>query len=59
MRVRGPNNVRGSSNIVGLRFGDHGTKEMLGVVGSKDDRFQTLRNSSQQHETGCANGRNI
>ena len=21
------------SNIVGLRFGDHGTKEMLGVVG--------------------------
>ena len=28
MRVRGP-------NIVALRVGDHGTKEMLGVVGSK------------------------
>ena len=23
------------SNIVAQRFGDHGTKEMLGVVGSK------------------------
>ena len=38
MRVRGPNNVgravKTGSNIVALRFGDHGTKEMLGVVGS-------------------------
>ena len=25
---------KNGSNIVGLRFGDHGTKEMLGVVGS-------------------------
>ena len=33
MRLRGPNNVV-------PRFGDHGTKEMLGVVGSKFDQFQ-------------------
>ena len=39
-RLRGHNNVgkgcTNGSNIVALRFGDHGTKEMLGVVGSKD-----------------------
>ena len=39
MRVRGPSNVGRSvqtrgSNIVALRFGDHGTKEMLGLVSS-------------------------
>ena len=38
------------SNIVTLLFGDHGTKEMLGVVG-KLDRFQTLRNNSWQQAT--------
>ena len=41
------------SNIVALRFGDHGTKEMLGVVVEKFDRFQTLRNNTQQHPTTC------
>ena len=39
MSVRGPSNVGGAcangSNIVALRFGDHGTKEMLGVVGQQ------------------------
>ena len=40
MRVRCPNNVgravqTDGSNIAGLRFGDHGTKQMLRVVGSK------------------------
>ena len=38
------------SNIVALRFGDHGTKEMLGVVGWKvwpDSNF------AQQHATTC------
>ena len=43
MRMRGPNNVgravqkscANGSNIVALRFGDHGTKEMLGVVRSR------------------------
>ena len=39
------------SNIVALRFGDHGTKEMLGVVDTKFDRFQTLRNNSKQNAT--------
>ena len=47
------------SNIVALRFGDHGTTEMLGVVGLEVDRSQTLRNNSQQHATGCANGCNM
>ena len=54
------------SNIVALRFSDHGTKEMLHVTGSNFDRFQTLRKYSgpnntraQQHATGCANGRNV
>ena len=51
------------SNIIALRFGDHGTEEMLGVVGSKSlTRFKfcaTTRNNKQQHATGrCANGRN-
>ena len=47
------------SNIVALRFGDHGTTEMLGVVGLAVDQSQTLRNNSQQHATGCANGCNM
>ena len=33
MRLRGPISVV-------LCLGDHGTKEMLGVVGSKFDQFQ-------------------
>ena len=44
MHLRGPNNVV-------LCFGDHGTKEMLGAVGSKFHRFQTLCNNCQQHAT--------
>ena len=38
-------------NIVAQRFGDHGTKEMLGVVGSN---FWPVSNA-----TGCANRRNV
>ena len=34
---------------------DHGTKEMLEVVGSN----VLLRTNSQQHVTGCANRRNM
>ena len=41
------------SYIVALRFGDHGTKEMLGVVAQKIDKFQTLRNNSKKHATTC------
>ena len=40
------------SNIV-LRFGDHGIKEMLGLLAEKFDRFQTLCNNTQQHPTTC------
>ena len=36
------------SNIVALRFGDHGTKEMLGVVGWK---VWPVSNFAQQHAT--------
>ena len=39
MHERGPKNVeravKNGSNTVALNFGDHGTKEMLGVVGSR------------------------
>ena len=41
------------SNIVALRFGDHGTKEMLAVVGWEVwpvSNFN-LRNNTQQHPT--------
>ena len=38
------------SNIVALRFGDHGTKEMLGVVGSKFDH-SPVSNFAQQLPT--------
>ena len=38
------------SNIVALRFGDHGTKEMLGVVGWK---VWPVSNFAQQHATTC------
>ena len=38
------------SNIVALRFGDHGTKEMLGVVGWK---VWPVSNFTQQHPTTC------
>ena len=51
------------SNIVALRFGDNGTKEMLGVVGWKSltgfKLCATTRNNIQQHATVCANGRNM
>ena len=42
-----------ASNIVALRFGDHGTKEILGGIDSKVTRFQILRNNYQQHVTIC------
>ena len=38
------------SNIVALRFGDHGTKEMSGVVGWK---VWPVSNLAQQHPTTC------
>ena len=55
MRVRGPTKLEelckwAGSNIVALRFGDHGTKEMLGVVGWK---VWPVSNFAQQHPTTC------
>ena len=38
------------SNIVALRFGDHGTKELLGVVGWK---VWPVSNFALQHQTTC------
>ena len=66
MRVSGPNNIgramHYASNIVGIRFGDHRTKEILRVVSSKvllvsnfAQQLPTTRNNMQQ----CAKGRNI
>ena len=54
---RGPNN---GFNNTGLRFGDHGTKEiLLGVVDSKSltgfKLCPTTPNSTQQHTTGSVN----
>ena len=52
MRVRGLSNVGSAngSNVVALRFGDHGTKEMLGVAGSK---VWLVSNFAQQLPTTC------
>ena len=50
------------SNIVALRFGDHGIKEMLGsfwlksLIGFK--LCTRIPNNTQQHATGCSNERN-
>ena len=41
------------SNIVALRFGDHGTRN----CGSCRLKFLSVSNFAQQHTTGCANGR--
>ena len=47
------------SNIVALRFGDQGIKEMLGVVGLKVWPVSKLCATTRrkQHATGCSNGR--
>ena len=41
------------SNIVALRFGDHGTKKCLELLAEKFEWFQTLRDKTQQHPTTC------
>ena len=44
------------SNIIALRFGDHGTERELGVGScwlKKFDKVQILRNNSQQQTTTC------
>ena len=63
MHVRGTNNVGRAVQTDPTLLRDHGTQEMLGVVGSKSlTRFKfcvTTPNNKQQHATGrFANGRN-
>ena len=46
------------SKIVALRFDDHETNEMLGVVGSKVSPVSNFAHA-QKHATRCTNGRNM
>ena len=43
------------SNVVTVRFGDGGTKGMLGAVSF--NLYATTLNNTQQHVTGCTIGR--
>ena len=62
MSVRGPNNVGRAvqTDPALLRYASAITEQnkCWELLAEKFDRFQTLRNNTQQHATGCANGRN-
>jgi len=57
MRVRGPNNVGRAVQTDTSAITEQ--KNCWESLVQKFDRFQTLRNNTQQHATGCANGRHI
>ena len=61
--VRGPYNVGRTvkTDPTLLRYASAITeqKKCWELLAEKFDRFQTLRNNSQQHARGCANGRNM
>ena len=63
MRVRGHNNVGRAvqPDPTLLRYASANTeqKKFWELLVQKLDWFQTLCNNSQQHATGCANGRNM
>ena len=63
MSVRGPSNVGRAvqTDPTLLRYASAITeqKKCWELLAEKFDRFQTLRNNTQQHPTGCANGRNM
>ena len=63
MRMRGPSNVGRAvqTDPTMLRYASAITeqKRCWELLAEKFDRFQTLRNKTQQHATGCANGRNM
>ena len=63
MRVRGPNNVGRAvqTDPTLLRYASAVTeqKKCWELWVQKFDRFQGLRNNSQQHATGCVNGHNM
>ena len=57
MRVRGPNNVGRAVQTDTSAITEQ--KNCWESLAQKFDRFQTLRNNTQQHATGCANGRHM
>ena len=63
MRVRGPNNVgrAAQTDPTLLRYALAITeqKRCFELLAEKFGQFQTSRNNSQQHSTGCANGRDL
>ena len=63
MSVRGPNNVERAvqTDPTWLRYASVITeqKRCFELFSEKFDQFQTSRNNSQQHSTGCANGRDL
>ena len=63
MSVRGANNVgrAAQTDPTLLRYASAITeqKKCWELLAEKFDRFQTLRNNTQQRATGCANGRNM
>ena len=62
MSVRGPNNVgravQTNTTLLPYTSAIMEQKKCWELLAEKFDRFQTLRNNTQQHATGCANGRN-
>ena len=63
MRVRRPNNVaravQTDPSLLLYAYAITEQKKCWELLTQKVDRFQTLRNNSQQHATGCANGRKM
>ena len=63
MSVRDPNDVGRAvqTDPTLLRYASAITeqKKFWELLAEKFDRFQSLRSNIQQHETGCANGRNM
>ena len=63
MSVRGPNNVGRAvqTDPTLLRYASAITeqKKCWELLAEKFNRFQTLRENTQQHATGCVNGRNM
>ena len=59
MRVRGPNNVGRAVVQTDTSAITEKIKNCWELMSQKFDRFQTLCNNTQQHATGCANGRHM
>ena len=63
MSVRGPNNIGRAvqADPTLLLYASEITeqKKCWELLAEKFDWFQTLRDNTQQHATGCANGRNM